>query len=140
MSERVSIGEAARITGIGRRTLNIRAERGEIPGAARLFDGGNWTFDAAKLRAWIFDREQAICQRTSTGKRADESGMLASKLGAENIAQVYEQLILRRHVDGSRLCGSAPNKHASPVSRATCGRKQSLSGRKTHNKASNPQP
>ena len=48
---RVQTGEAARLLGISRRTVQSLAARGLLPGAAQV--GKLYTFDAAKLRAYL---------------------------------------------------------------------------------------
>ena len=54
-AERVRIRGAARITGLHMRTIQHLARTGRIPGAALL--ASCWTFDVARLRAWIKDAE-----------------------------------------------------------------------------------
>src|SRR3954451_8890051 len=64
--ERVCIGIASAILGRGSRSVLDLAARGELPGAAKI--GGRWTFDLAKLRAYVREREQA-CHRRGTEHR-----------------------------------------------------------------------
>jgi hypothetical protein len=58
--ERVTIDDALSIIGISTRSLQEMAARGEIPGAAKF--GRRWTFDLAKLRAHVKDKEEEIRQ------------------------------------------------------------------------------
>lgn len=54
--ERLRINEAALKTGLAKRTIQKMAQRGEIPGAAKL--GTVWTFNRHKLARWINDAER----------------------------------------------------------------------------------
>ena len=123
MAERIAIRRAAAICGVNPRTLRAHAERGEIPGAARLFDG-YLTFDEAKLRAWISEREEAW-QETSTASQGVASGTPAYKLGGANTAEVYLQLISPKQESDLKRNSRALNKSASPANPATPGRKRS---------------
>ena len=53
---RIQSAAAARILGVSQRSVQALACRGELPGAARI--GGSWTFDRAKLSAFIDQRER----------------------------------------------------------------------------------
>lgn len=57
MTARCRIAEACYWTGLPARTVQNLAASGKIPGAAKL--GGLWTFDRARLRGWIRERERA---------------------------------------------------------------------------------
>lgn len=61
-AERVQCDVVQLKTGLARRTIQKMAQRGEIPGAAKL--GSTWTFDRAKLTRWIRNKERE-CQITS---------------------------------------------------------------------------
>lgn len=54
--ERLRINEAVMKTGLAKRTIQKMAQRGEIPGAAKL--GSVWTFSRHKLARWIKDAER----------------------------------------------------------------------------------
>jgi excisionase family DNA binding protein len=54
--ERIKTAEAALILGLSVRTAQSMAARGELPGAARI--GQRWTFNEAKLREFIADKER----------------------------------------------------------------------------------
>jgi predicted DNA-binding transcriptional regulator AlpA len=54
--ERLRINEAVLKTGLAKRTIQKMAQRGEIPGAAKL--GSVWTFSRHKLARWISDAER----------------------------------------------------------------------------------
>jgi hypothetical protein len=58
-AERGTSKQAAAILGLKPRKLQTMSARGEIPGAAKL--GRQWTYDLAKLRRFVEQREQA-CQ------------------------------------------------------------------------------
>lgn len=54
--ERIRINEAVMKTGLAKRTIQKMAQRGEIPGAAKL--GSVWTFNRIKLARWITQQER----------------------------------------------------------------------------------
>jgi Helix-turn-helix domain len=54
-AERILTEDAVAILGLSGRMIQEMAQRGEIPGAAKF--GRRWTFDDAKLRAMIADKE-----------------------------------------------------------------------------------
>src|SRR3974390_3165959 len=70
-AERIVVEDAMLILGLSRRTIQEMAQRGEIPGAAKF---GRWTFDVAKLRAMIADREQETSQRSYERRRPVVTG------------------------------------------------------------------
>jgi excisionase family DNA binding protein len=55
--ERVRKHEAASILGVPVRTVVEMAMKGRLPGAAKI--GRNWTFNAARLRALVREKEIA---------------------------------------------------------------------------------
>lgn len=55
-SERIRINDVVLKTGLAKRTIQKMAQRGEIPGAAKL--GSVWTFNRIKLARWISDAER----------------------------------------------------------------------------------
>lgn len=63
-SERGTAADAAAILGFKPRKLQAMSQRGKIPGAAKL--GRLWTYDLAKLRSFVEQQEQAICQNEKT--------------------------------------------------------------------------
>lgn len=95
--ERIRVPAVAAITGLSVRTVQHMAARDKIPGAARL--GGVWTFDEARLRAWIREREVA-CQGTSIG--AAKHGGAEFSLPAATIDEAYARLIGRKRAAGLR--------------------------------------
>jgi hypothetical protein len=68
VAERVPIEQAAAILGSPDRTVQDLAARGKIPGAAKI--GGRWSFDVAKLRRLIKQRERETWQN---GKRRPDA-------------------------------------------------------------------
>lgn len=54
--ERIRIDDVVLKTGLAKRTVQKMAQRGEIPGAAKL--GTVWTFNRYKLARWIIDAER----------------------------------------------------------------------------------
>ena len=55
-SERIRINDVVLKTGLAKRTIQKMAQRGEIPGAAKL--GTVWTFSRHRLARWISDAER----------------------------------------------------------------------------------
>lgn len=80
--ERIRPRQAAGITGLTVRAIQAMALRGEIPGAAKL--GGSWTFDEAKLRAWIAEQVEKNESRAKglgsrLPSRREEKAMLEAR-------------------------------------------------------------
>lgn len=71
--ERIRPPQAASITGLAVRTVQLMALRGEIPGAAKL--GGSWTFDEATLRAWVAEQVKKTQFRASATHKAAFEGI-----------------------------------------------------------------
>src|SRR5262245_10844938 len=65
--ERGTAKQAAAILGLKPRKLQAMSARGEIPGAAKL--GRQWTYDLAKLRRFVEQREQT-CQNEKPRRAA----------------------------------------------------------------------
>jgi len=55
-TERIRIHDVVLKTGLSKRTIQKMAQRGRIPGAAKL--GTVWTFNRKKLASWIADAER----------------------------------------------------------------------------------
>jgi len=53
--ERGTIEQAMAILGLPKRTIQQKAQRNEIPGAAKIF--GRWTFDLVQLRNFVRNRQ-----------------------------------------------------------------------------------
>ena len=87
--ERILSHEAVLITGLPLRTVQHLAKADKIPGAAML--SSRWTFDEAKLRGWVTEREDATCQRTSIVE--DASGARGSGFAARKSDEAYERLL-----------------------------------------------
>ena len=66
-AERIGAKEAAAILGVKPRKLQAMSARGAIPGAARI--GRQWSFDPAKLRRYLKNREREVCQEAQGAKR-----------------------------------------------------------------------
>jgi Helix-turn-helix domain len=71
-AERGTLAQAVAILGVKSRKLQAMAQRGEIPGAAKL--GRQWTFDLAKLRRFVEQQEQEAACRGSAKPRPDATG------------------------------------------------------------------
>jgi predicted DNA-binding transcriptional regulator AlpA len=96
--ERVNSAEVARLTSFSIRKVQLLAERGKIPSAARL-GGGCWTFNRLRIEAWIMEEESRQCRATFT--KEARSGGRATKFQAKNTERAYEQLLSARHSKGS---------------------------------------
>src|SRR5262249_4922752 len=70
--ERGTASQAAAITGLKQRKLQAMAQRGEIPGAAKL--RRQWTFDLAKLRRFVEQQERATTCQSSAKPRPGATG------------------------------------------------------------------
>lgn len=90
-AERVQVCEVVNKTGLAKRTIQKMAQRGEIPGAAKL--GSTWTFDRIKLARWIRNKERE-CQITSINAAA--YGMRAFKWQVGIRENPYRQEIAQR--------------------------------------------
>ena len=71
-AERGTTIEAAAILGLKPRKLQAMAQRGEIPGAAKL--GRQWTYDLAKLRRFVEQQEKVTACQRSAKPRPDAIG------------------------------------------------------------------
>ena len=91
VSERVQVDAVVHKTGLAKRTIQKMAQRGEIPGAAKL--GSTWTFDRIKLARWIRNKERE-CQITSINETA--YGMRGFKWVAGTSENPYLQGIAQR--------------------------------------------
>jgi hypothetical protein len=110
--ERVKMDGAKSITGKTARALRAMAIGGAIPGAVKI--GGEWTFDVARLRAWICDLEQQQGNRCATVEKlpTTASGTERSFGGGRRSTGRsgdgrYEQTIQRLLRSGSRTTASA---------------------------------
>jgi excisionase family DNA binding protein len=102
--ERIQSAEVARILGVSQRLVQKMAVRCEIP-AARV--GGVWTFDVAKVRAWIAAVEQdhetvarydarvkeANARVRSAARALREQRSRDARLWAGSIDEAYERAI-----------------------------------------------
>lgn len=88
--ERIGAGQAAAILGIGKRTVQGMALRGELPNAAKI--GGLWTFDEAALRSFIEERVQRPKIRQPAHTRAE---LAYRTLSDAKIERELEQVRLR---------------------------------------------
>lgn len=68
-SERIRINDVVLKTGLAKRTIQKMAQRGEIPGAAKL--GTVWTFNRIKLARWITQQERR-CSAAGAAARTPE--------------------------------------------------------------------
>ena len=96
MPERISISFVADILGISARTMRHMAQRGELPGAAKI--GRRWTFDEARIRAYVRRQEAATCQ--SARHLPDVSGVatpygVAFRSAGETSSSRYARTIQR---------------------------------------------
>jgi hypothetical protein len=80
--ERIKMAPACGITGLSVRVMQQKAERGEIPGAVK---DGVWTFNEAKLRTWMKDREEQQCGTIQGESPAPESRPCPTPIGVANL-------------------------------------------------------
>jgi hypothetical protein len=103
--ERIVIEDAVAILGLSGRTIQEMAQRGEIPGAAKF--GRRWTFDVAKLRSMIAEKEQETWQRSYERRRpvatgaATRFGVVSASRGASSAGR-FTQTIQRLRGKDSR--------------------------------------
>lgn len=90
-AERVQVDAVVHKTGLAKRTIQKMAQRGDIPGAAKL--GSTWTFDRIKLARWIRNKERE-CQITSINETA--FGMRGFKWAVGTSENPYRQEIAQR--------------------------------------------
>lgn len=90
-TERVQVDAVVQKTGLAKRTIQKMAQRGDIPGAAKL--GSTWTFDRIKLARWIRNKERE-CQITSINAVA--YGMRGFKWQVGISENPYRQEIAQR--------------------------------------------
>lgn len=109
--ERIRAPQVACITGLSARSIQEMAQRGDIPGAAKL--GKVWTFDEVAVRAWVKSKEQTVCREatvsgqtpartTVTSNGGTELPMAVSRSTARSAVEAYEQRILRKLAAGSK--------------------------------------
>jgi hypothetical protein len=121
-AERVKMDAALSITGKSVRALQALAKRGEVPGAKKI--GGEWTFNEAKLRAWVDETEEGSCRNGKVYHPAIRSGGArpyggGSPSGGRNAGGRYERAMSHLLRSGSRPTES----DSSPMpTTATTGR------------------
>jgi hypothetical protein len=103
---RIRSKEAAAILGLSRRGLQNQAQRGAVPGSAKI--GGLWTFDRDKLDKFVADKEAECLNQTSTYAAASIGCEPPSR--ASNIAKAYERAM-------SKLRGSSATSVSTKSSR-----------------------
>jgi cytochrome oxidase assembly protein ShyY1 len=81
--ERINSARARGIAGVSERKMQKKSERGQIPGAIKI--DGLWTYDEAKLRAWLNDREKHQCQQRKAAANAKPRG-IASGVATPSMA------------------------------------------------------
>jgi excisionase family DNA binding protein len=70
-AERITVERASGILGLGIRTVQKMAQRGELAGAAKI--GRRWTFNEDKLRGYVRNKEREIWQ--AQRHRQDATGV-----------------------------------------------------------------
>lgn len=75
-AERIRVRAVMHITGMSKRTVELKSARGEIPTAAKL--DGHWSYDESAIRRWIKQEEARACQTTSTKEMAHGTPALNS--------------------------------------------------------------
>jgi excisionase family DNA binding protein len=101
--ERVKIERAGQILGLPPRTVQKMAQRGELPGAAKL--GRRWTFNEDKLRSYVRHKERETWHAPShlpdvTGARTFSGA--ASKSEVAKSDGRYTRIIRQLRVNAER--------------------------------------
>lgn len=112
LTERITMAAACAITGKKPRALRTMCIGGQVPGAVKI--GGEWTFDEARLRAWIgiLEKQQAAkCQSAVQRPRPIASGRTVpfgggKRSAAKNADGPYEQTIQGLLRNGSKRIAS----------------------------------
>jgi excisionase family DNA binding protein len=91
--ERIKTAEAAPILGLSVRTVQAMAARAELPGAARI--GQQWTFNEAKLREFIADKERETERKAANIRQALGHRPTARPPPEYAIQQRYEEAMAR---------------------------------------------
>lgn len=108
--ERIKASEAALILGLPHRTVLGFAAQGRLPGAAKL--GRSWTFDEAKLRAWVKGQEDQVQRRAlaldagmsaqarydTIMRRSREAGEIADKMRVEGKSRTEIRKAMNQHM------------------------------------------
>jgi hypothetical protein len=102
------MAQAVAITGKSERALQSMALAGKVPGAAKI--GGEWTFNEARLRAWVEELEIPKCHAKPLPIRSGvvRSYGVGSRSKAKSIAGHYEQTMQKLRSLGSKRIADRP--------------------------------
>jgi excisionase family DNA binding protein len=122
--ERVNIERAGQILGLQPRTVQKMAQRGELPGAARM--GRRWTFNEDKLRGYVRHKERETWhaqkhQPDVTGVRTF-SGAAPKSKAAKSDGR-FTQIIQRLRDSAGKPEGRAQLRIVSTGTRPGCSKK-----------------
>lgn len=106
-AERIKIAQACAITGKAKRRLQLMAKKGKVPGAAKIW--GEWTFDEAKLRAWVRELEDASCPN-------DQTAAAATTPAAERRRRTQNGAATRFTVASGSMVGSGGGRYKQAMS------------------------
>lgn len=108
VSERVRADRAACILGVERRTVQSLAQRGQLPGAAKV--GRIWTFNELALRNWLAGKA-AECENKNVRQSGATGVVTRSGVGssstATSIEKAYEQALSNLRENVRRKLGRA---------------------------------
>lgn len=102
-AERIRCRDVCRMTSLSLRKVQQLAVAGKIPGAARI--GGVWTFDPARVRAWIREQELQCLERPPISISGTASIGHGSRLPDASIEQRFAQLMQGKRRTGSKAIG-----------------------------------
>jgi excisionase family DNA binding protein len=122
--ERINIERAGQILGLQPRTIQKMAQRGELPGAARI--GRLWTFNEDKLRGYVRHKERETWhapnhQPAVTGARTFSGA--ASKSGAAKSDGRFTQIMQQLRGNAAKPGKRAPLRIVTTATRPGCSKK-----------------
>src|SRR6185437_15801289 len=126
--ERVRADAIARMTSLSIRKVQELAVAGKVPGAAKL--GGVWTFDPARVRAWIREQERACLERPkiSISEARRTTDVLSSP--DASIDEAYARLVFGRRRDDLRAGNRGSRVNRSAQRKARHGQQPEQNGRR----------
>jgi Helix-turn-helix domain len=117
--ERIKTAEVALILGVSVRKVQAMAARAELPGGARI--GNQWTFNEAKIREFIVEKERDIERRAANIRQS------LSHRPTSHEAPPSERAIQKRYEEvTAQLMGKtvAEAKEAAPEETGVDGRRR----------------
>ena len=92
MVDRIQSSHAAKMLGVSKRQITLMANRGDLPGAAKI--GSLWTFDPEKLTRWIEEREdKCLRNQKKISSKEEKYTTYVSGLTDASVNRAYERAI-----------------------------------------------